>query len=536
MTRPNPLSAALALALAALAALPLATSAAVDQVGDWNVTLPPKVFKSLSASERTCAQRALRSMEQGGYRAAASEWQRFETEFLTTASEPAAAWAAFFRAYCLYRAKDGYKAIELFSSAIETFPGEAGAGAALFFRGQAQAENGAVAKAVEDYRALVDDEATASHPLAYAARHRLGWRELEAGHIAEAEAEWAAAVALPRSGNARQWDETRVALDELRALADPAGALAEVAARPGKPSAKCDALKGLMSRIASDRDRWQGVARAYFEKRGGGEKGGRALARDVSRRLFAAYSTTGGPVFAEAGREWDFRFDLLGYRAAAEPETMTKAVEELAVALRKVADAEERNRLAADAVGRLGRLGRGKEAKILLDVIADPVKRAFAGADLGWSLRDGQMVADSLVAAEGDADPQVAERAKRSHAAACQQLLRDYDTAIRLFEEAPEPPGTLWRVAECHRAAGRGAKAQATLDEICAMFPDDAARAMLTKGDWYAGAGQKKEAIGCYRRVLSHAQWKKSPSASQAHQRLEAYGIATGGAVLNDAM
>ena len=72
------------------------------------------------------------------------------------------------------------------------------------------------------------------------------------------------------------------------------------------------------------------------------------------------------------------------------------------------------------------------------------------------------------------------------------------------------------------------------LDEICGVFPSDAAAAMLRKGDWYAADGDRKNAIACFRKVLSHADGKKTGSASQAHQRLERYGIATGGAVLND--
>ena len=126
------------------------------------------------------------------------------------------------------------------------------------------------------------------------------------------------------------------------------------------------------------------------------------------------------------------------------------------------------------------------------------------------------------------------EKAKRSHARCCHEILRDYDAAIKLYESAPEPPRTLWYVAQCHRAAGRLQKAQMQLDEICGIFPDEAALAMLTKGDWYRDAGEKKQAIGCYRRILAHAEWKKSQAASQAHQRLEAFGIATGGAVVNE--
>jgi hypothetical protein len=57
---------------------------------------------------------------------------------------------------------------------------------------------------------------------------------------------------------------------------------------------------------------------------------------------------------------------------------------------------------------------------------------------------------------------------------------------------------------------------------------------MLRKGDWYRDDGDVKRAIGCYRRILAHAEWKKTAAASQAHQRLEVYGIGTGGAVLNE--
>ena len=71
-----------------------AAAMAAERIGDWYVNVPAEVLTKMSMSERTCAERALKQLDGGSARAAANEWKRFNTEFITTAPEEALAWAA----------------------------------------------------------------------------------------------------------------------------------------------------------------------------------------------------------------------------------------------------------------------------------------------------------------------------------------------------------------------------------------------------------------------------------------------------------
>ena len=519
--------------LAALAAL---ASAAADRVGDWWVTIPAEVLKSMSASERTCADRALKQLDGNGAKAAANEFKRFNTEFITTAGEEALAWASFFQAYSFDKAKDRFKAIDLYSETVELYPDSKASCAALYFRGVAQEENGQVQKALADYRELVGKAEFAAHPLAYAAHNRIAWSELKAGRVAGARTEWEAVRALPRDANRAEWNSADGNLSLLAALVDPDGAMQEAAGSDAVESAKKrERLRNWRNRVWSEVWGSRPVPEAYFKENLGGAKDVRAAELAYLAKMAGKFSKFAGPIFRETpGGDWEIaniEFDTV---SALMPKNVGKMANRLAAELRKADNAETRSERAVAFAEKLRNLGRTAEAKLVLDCIDDPAKRAWTAVGIGWRARDGEYVVQQLASLEALPDAAEADKAKREHARCCQELLKDYDTAIKLYEEAPSPPATLWAVANCHRAAGRLAKAQSVLDEICGVFPKDAAHAMLTKGDWYRDAGDRKNAIGCYRRILAHAEWKKASAASQAHQRLEAFGIATGGAVVND--
>ncbi len=518
--------------LAILGAMPLA---AAERIGDWYVNVPAEILKKMSMSERTCAERALKQLDAGGARAAANEWKRFSTEFITTASEEAAAWASFFQAYSLCRAKDTFKAIELFSETIELYPESKASCAALFFRGQAQSSNGQTQKALADYRELVDNEQFADHPLAYAARNRLAWSSLQNGKLEAAMDDWRAVTALKRDANRSEWDSANRNLALIESLTDPAAKLGDLVAKySDKPQKGVEAIRNWRN------DLWwhvwndQPVAHAYFQNHKGKAKDVRSAQIVFLAKMTKRFESDAAAIYKAAGAEWEFIMTNFDATIALAPKSIEKMIDKAGGEVRKTADKQVQSERAIAFIGKLRSLRRIAEAKLFLDLIADPVKRAWTAADLGWAARDGNYIVESLKPLEAMPDPGVADSAKRNHAKCCQEILRDYDTAIKLYEEAPQPPSTLWLVAECHRLAGRKPKAQATLDEICSMFPNDAANAMLRKGDWYRDDGDKKNAIGCYRRIMAHAEWKKSGASSQAHQRLEAFGIGTGGAVLND--
>lgn len=512
-----------------------AAAMAADRVGDWYVNVPTDVIKKMAMSERTCAERGLKQLDSGSARAAANEWKRFNTEFITTAPEEALAWASFFQAYSLYKAKDAFKAIELFSETIELYPESKASCAALFFRGQTQGENGQTQKALADYRELVGNEAFADHPLAYVAHNRIAWNLLTAGKLKEAMQEWQTVTELKRDGNRSAWDDARNNLSMIESLSDPEAKITDIAAKyADNPKKGVEALRNWRSGVWWNVWHDQKVPHIYFEGHKGKAKDVRGAEIVYLAKVTKLFDAHAEPVYKAAGAEWEFMMTQFDATIALAPKSVDKMINKVGGEVRKVADKQLQSERAEAFIGKLRNMNRTTEAKLFLDLITDPVKRAWKAAEIGWTAKDGNYIVESLKTLEAMPDPSIADSAKRNHAKCCQELLKDYDTAIKLYEEAPQPPGTLWSVADCHRAAGRKPKAQATLDEICSMFPNDAASAMLRKGDWFRDDGDKKNAIGCYRRILAHAEWKKAGAASQAHQRLEAFGIGTGGAVLND--
>ena len=518
---------------AALAAVSLTVTAA-DRVGDWWVALPKDVYKAMSQSERTCADRAQKMLDSNSPKTAANEWKRINTEFMTVAKEESLAWASFFEAYSLDKAKDKFKAIDLYSETIELYPDSEPACAALFFRGQCQGANGMRQKELDDYRELVENPNFAKHPLAYTAHNRLAGDFVRKEKLEEAVAHWQAVKDLKPDGNRCEWNYANESFTILAQLADIDGT---VASCPGKdddkPGVRRDRMRNWRNWIwgVAERD---SRAALYFKNHLGKAKDVNGARWEWLRKMSAAWLKAAKPVYEAAGSDWEYLMTEFDTIRVLSPDKLEKMILKVGGEVRKVPDAQSKSNRAKDFIGRLMNLGRANDAKLFLELIVDPVERAWKAVDIGWRTRDGNYIVEQLKPLEANPDPKVSDDAKRNHARCCQEILRDYDTAIKLYEEAPSPPGTLWSVADCHRSAGRKPKAQVTLDEICSMFPNDAPNAMLRKGDWYSQDGDKKNAIGCYRRILAHAEWKKSGAASQAHQRLEAFGIATGGAVIND--
>lgn len=519
------------------AGLVLATGVtlAADRYGDWYVAVPPQVYKVMSQGERTCVDRAVKLLEGNSARAAANEWKRINNEFLTTAKEDSLAWASFFEAYCLAKAKDTFKAIDLFSEVIELYPDSEAACAATFFRGAYQGANGMRTREMDDYRAIVDNPEFNQHPLVFVARNRLGADLLGRGKLEEALQEWQTVVDMKRAINPREWDDAKNNFNVLDNIQNTAGRMvASIGKEEDKPADKLRRLRDWRNWT------WQTVwnpnqlVRSYFKEHKGSAKDEQGARMEFLKKMSKDYSSFAYPYYKACGAEWEFLLVQFDVVRNLMPKDLDKMVLKVGGEVRKAPDKAAQSARALQFIGILNGMGRANDSKLFLDLILDPVKRAWTAVDIGWRMRDSKYIVENLKTLEASPDPSVSDEAKRNHARCCEELMRDYDGAIKLYEEAPAPSGTLWAIARCHRAAGRMSKAQMQLDEICSMFPNEASNAMLTKGDWYRDAGDKKNAIGCYRRILGHNDWKRTGAASQAHQRLEAFGIATGGAVVND--
>jgi tetratricopeptide (TPR) repeat protein len=69
------------------------------------------------------------------------------------------------------------------------------------------------------------------------------------------------------------------------------------------------------------------------------------------------------------------------------------------------------------------------------------------------------------------------------------------------------------------------------LTEVQSSFSDRAAEALWTKASYYKEWGNAKYAIGSARQLLK--AYPKTTWSSRAHQMLEAYGVKTGGGVVD---
>ena len=105
---------------------------------------------------------------------------------------------------------------------------------------------------------------------------------------------------------------------------------------------------------------------------------------------------------------------------------------------------------------------------------------------------------------------------------------------MKIYQDLNDPPRSLWGLAEALRESGKKNESYTTLTEIASIFPNDAPNAVLRMAQWKERDGDKEKAIALYRRLLSHPKWKQSSASSEAHQALERFGIATGGAMTNE--
>lgn len=515
----------------------LASSQALgaERVGDWYVNIPASVLKAMSTSEKNCAERAMRQFNSNSYKAAAQEWMRFQTEFMTTASEETSAWASFFYALSLDKAKDRYKAIEMYSETMELYPDSLASALSHFFRAMAYRNNGNVDKSNEDLKAVVENELSNTHPVAYQAYNTLAWDALYNSRFEEALNYWRSLKNLPRNGNARIWQNAIGHISEFAGVVDPAGECSAIVSNEKLPlEERRKRLRDWRSKIWNSINQPSPVVKAYFQNKYK-TSDFTSLKKKYLKDVSVAFSTAAKPVYEKCeGGKWElqmYNFDTVN---ALAPKNIRKVIDQMVSDISREKNEAVRSSMAASLVHKLVSVSMYKDAKFVIDLVPDPIRRAWLGVDIGWKTNDGKYISENLSVIESSPDEEQVRKAKLNRALCCKRLLKDYDTAIKIWNEYPDPPATLWHIAECHRMAGRKPQAQGVLDEICGVFPTDAVSAMLRKGDWYAADGNKKAAIACYRKILSHADWKKTASSSQAHQRLEHYGIATGGAVLNE--
>ena len=108
-----------------------------------------------------------------------------------------------------------------------------------------------------------------------------------------------------------------------------------------------------------------------------------------------------------------------------------------------------------------------------------------------------------------------------------------YEEAIKSYQAANVQPTSTWGVTDCLVSLKQYGKAINTVQQLESVGGNTAAQAAFKVADIYRISGQKGKEVTQLRLVL--VRYPKSRESSEAHNRLENYGVAlTGGAAEAD--
>jgi len=108
------------------------------------------------------------------------------------------------------------------------------------------------------------------------------------------------------------------------------------------------------------------------------------------------------------------------------------------------------------------------------------------------------------------------------------QGLGQYEEAIKAYRAANKQPDSTFGVANCLASLDRYDDAVKTVKELYSLGGGVASRAALAAANYYRTSGNKGKEVDQLRFILIN--FKKSGESSEAHNRLESYGVAlTGG-------
>lgn len=102
--------------------------------------------------------------------------------------------------------------------------------------------------------------------------------------------------------------------------------------------------------------------------------------------------------------------------------------------------------------------------------------------------------------------------------------LGQHEEAIKAYRAANKQPDSTFAVASCLAALKRYDDAVKTVKELYSLGGGVASRAALEAANYYRSAGNKGKEVDQLRFILNN--FKKSGESSEAHNRLESYGVA----------
>ncbi len=567
--------------MVALVACVVATQA----FADWEWQLSATRYMGMNAFERAQYTKAKKQCEAKQYRAAAAEFEKFKIQFDDSDYIP---YVVLMRGYCLHKAKERGQAIKVYNEVMDYFPDKIEeASAALYYLGLAQFENGDEKKGILALKEMAEDEDYSKHPLAAHALTQLANNHMRNKEPEQALKYWQQAVndfgttnmtkvlrhglhvkdpnvGGPEVARLRiaayclqeqqmssydKWMSTSKNSQDpkhRRGIADYAHAVAvngwihtsprELWARyydfnrkrlPADKQLYWDWFKAQKTWYAQDEALWRYYEQAlYFCTVLFRGEHGQAAHNDT------AAIATDALAFIKTVKESEKALKMYSVLVPKAPKNIVNDAIRQAVALVVLTkDPEKADAQYAKLAAAVGLSGELSLAVSLTGRMKDRLKAGWAVVGIMGTAQKWAEAAAKLEELEGMGDDANKRHAQHSRATMYQHHMGEYEKALKLYQVISEPPDTLWRIAECYSSLKKRDEAIRVLTEIQSSFSDQAAQALWTKASYYRTWGNGKYAIGSARQLLK--AYPKTSWSARAHEMLEAYGVKTGGGVVD---
>jgi tetratricopeptide (TPR) repeat protein len=549
----------------------LAAGAASRAQAQGEVGLPPADFAKLDTFESLNLEDADKLFTKGDFKGAHAAYKAHSTEFTKSAALP---YVLLRIGRCLHKLEKRNAAIQAYQEVIDYFPDAIPyAAAALYYIGECHGQNGEEAKQTAAWAKLVKDDDYVNQPLSGGALTFLANRMAKLGEFEEAaEYQWRTAVAFMTS-NPKAAADGRGAVIWHYVVRTPSNEklmefFVATGGFEGRGQKVTDAEKSdrYWATVLDVATRPEGEARqkacrywaAAFGDRFPENDGLRKLASDVQLGADgdqAAWLARMEKQFARVPATIDRVLTWCEWYRGKPAEAgafFAKHGRPLAAGM---SDIGQR----ANLVERLLRLGLGEEAAAVLratklDGLADKDLLAIARVAAMVEPEEGVMryyarVKDPLVAAKGRFDfynsrshrnPPFMEKAlvevatlEKAPAYAGNDLawskatllrgLGRFEEAIKFFRQVNRQPESTWEITECLVALKSYPEAIKTVGELESVGGGVAPQAALRAADIYRAAGDKGAEVKQLRSILR--RYPKSGQSSEAHNRLESYGV-----------
>lgn len=514
----------------------------------WNV-MSQKRYAQMSQFERVQYEKARKLLQDRQYRAAATEFDRFRIQYKES---PVLPYIVFLCGYSYHCAKDRFKAIGYYNEIVDFYPGEIEAAAvALYYRGVAQFDNGDITAGMTTMKQLLDDPEYKKQPVAASASLSLVWNYWRNKEPERAET-YLKLIYETHYGSEAARDARNYYIASCTATGKLLSAYPVWYIRANQQLLKDKkiTLPELRVRMVNEvYDVLWHHYNHYFNRddlivkyRGGKKRG------PDPKKVFWAFFRVNKEHYESTGKLWDYYYRAVEYAAyygVLSGQDFDTLVSQTMDFILKTPNTKDKNGNLVDT-----------QQKRLVDLVEMLFRRyAFARAGYvntrikddkirvwneyrvmeGLKKWDEALVLLDQISGKYASDAAMVSKCGWATASIYHYQKKKYDDAIKVYQSIGQPPGTLWRIADCYRLKGDINSAAMSYNEIENAFPAEGAKAALARGILYERSGNKSRAIAEFRRIMK-VYPKHRHETSQAHQRLESLGVdATGLGAVDEA-